>query len=113
MIELNVEEILKKFNELDSKNQKKAFKNFFSRLTFLSPKSRAVPGEAARTNPAGADGLFYGGNLLTAQLISIVVAYALAIVGSYVLFKIVSAFMKVRADENEEVAGNLKMLKNR
>ncbi len=56
-------------------------------------------------NPAGADGLFYGGNLLTAQLISIVVAYALAIVGSYVLFKIVSAFMKVRADENEEVAG--------
>ena len=56
-------------------------------------------------NPAGADGLFYGGDLLTAQLISIVVAYALAIVGSYVLFKIVSAFMQVRADENEEVAG--------
>ena len=56
-------------------------------------------------NPAGADGFFYGGDLLTAQLISIVVAYALAIVGSYVLFKIVSAFMQVRADENEEVAG--------
>ena len=36
---------------------------------------------------------------------SFVVAYALAIVGSYVLFKIVSAFMQVRADENEEVAG--------
>ena len=57
-------------------------------------------------NPAGADGLFYGSSdLLVAQLISIVVAYALAIVGSFVLFKIVSAFMKVRADESEEVSG--------
>ena len=57
-------------------------------------------------NPAGADGLFYGGSdLLVAQLISIVVAYALAIVGSVVLFKLVSAFMKVRADESEEVSG--------
>ncbi len=57
-------------------------------------------------NPAGADGLFYGSaDTLIAQLISIVVAYALAIVGSFILFKIVSAFTKVRADENEEVSG--------
>jgi Amt family ammonium transporter len=57
-------------------------------------------------NPAGADGLFYGGSdLLVAQLISIVVAYALAIIGSFVLFRVVSAFMKVRADESEEVSG--------
>ena len=57
-------------------------------------------------NPAGADGLFYGGSdLLVAQLISIVVAYALAIIGSFVLFKVVSAFMQVRADESEEVSG--------
>lgn len=57
-------------------------------------------------NPAGADGLFYGSSdLLVAQLISIVVAYALAIVGSYILFKIVSSFMQVRADDAEEVAG--------
>jgi Amt family ammonium transporter len=57
-------------------------------------------------NEAGADGLFYGSSdLLIAQLISIVIAYALAIIGSYVIFKIVSAFMQVRADESEEVSG--------
>jgi len=38
-------------------------------------------------------------------LISIVVAYVLAIVGSYILFKVVSCFMQVRASENEEVSG--------
>lgn len=57
-------------------------------------------------NPAGADGLFYGSaDTLIAQLISIVVAYVFAIVGSYILFKIVSCFMQVRANENEEVSG--------
>lgn len=57
-------------------------------------------------NPAGADGLFYGEtHLLFAQVVSVIVAYALAIVGTYVLFKIVSHFMKVRADETEEIAG--------
>ncbi len=57
-------------------------------------------------NPAGADGLFYGSaDTLIAQIISTVVAYALAIIGSFILFKIVSAFMQVRADENEEVSG--------
>jgi Amt family ammonium transporter len=57
-------------------------------------------------NPDGAEGLFYGDtHLLVAQLISIVVAYALAIVGSYILFKVVSLFMDTRADENEESAG--------
>ena len=57
-------------------------------------------------NPDGANGLFYGSSdLLVAQIISTVVAYALAVVGSYVLFKLVSLFMEVRADENEEIAG--------
>jgi ammonium transporter, Amt family len=57
-------------------------------------------------NEAGADGLFYGSSdLLIAQLISIVIAYALAIIGSYIIFKVVSAFMQVRADESEEVSG--------
>lgn len=57
-------------------------------------------------NPAGADGLFYGEtHLLFAQIISVIVAYALAIVGTYILFQIVSHFMKVRADETEEIAG--------
>ena len=57
-------------------------------------------------NPAGANGLFYGEtHLLFAQVVSIVVAYALAIVGSYLLFRLVSSFMKVRVDETEEIAG--------
>ena len=57
-------------------------------------------------NPAGADGLFYGETrLLFAQVVSVIVAYALAIVGTYILFQIVSHFMKVRADETEEIAG--------
>ena len=57
-------------------------------------------------NPAGADGLFYGEtHLLFAQVVSVIVAYALAIVGTYILFQIVSHFMKIRADETEEIAG--------
>lgn len=57
-------------------------------------------------NPDGANGLFYGEtDLFLAQLISIVVAYALAIVGTYVLYKIVSARMETRASEAEELAG--------
>lgn len=57
-------------------------------------------------NPAGADGLFYGSSdLLVAQIISTVVAYALAIVGTFILFKIISCFMTVRTDKNEEITG--------
>lgn len=57
-------------------------------------------------NEAGADGLFYGSSdLLIAELISIVVAYAFAIVGSIILIKLVGCFMKVRADEEEEMVG--------
>ena len=57
-------------------------------------------------NPAGANGLFFGEtHLFTAQLISIVVAYVLAIAGSYILYKIVSLIMDVRADETEELTG--------
>ena len=57
-------------------------------------------------NPAGANGLWYGETeLFTAQVISTVVAYALAIVGTTLLYKIVSSVMAVRADEAEELAG--------
>ena len=57
-------------------------------------------------NPAGANGLFYGSSdLLVAQIISTVVAYALAIVGTFILFKIISFFMTVRTDKNEEITG--------
>ena len=57
-------------------------------------------------NPDGANGLFYGEtNLFFAQIISIVVAIIFAVVGSTVLYKFVSSFVKIRADENEEILG--------
>ncbi|MBR3722479.1 MAG: ammonium transporter [Selenomonadaceae bacterium] len=57
-------------------------------------------------NPAGANGLFYGEtHLLFAQVISTLVAYALAIAGSYILFKIVNFITSIRVDEAEEIAG--------
>ena len=57
-------------------------------------------------NPDGANGLFYGEtNLFVAQIISTVVAYALGIAGSYVLYKIVDHFISMRVDEAEEIAG--------
>ena len=57
-------------------------------------------------NPDGANGLFYGEtHLLVAQIISTVVAYALAIVGTYVLYKIVNALTPFRAEDSEESAG--------
>ena len=57
-------------------------------------------------NPDGANGLFYGeSDLLVAQIISIGVAIALAVIGSTVLFKIVNAITRIRVDENEEITG--------
>jgi Amt family ammonium transporter len=57
-------------------------------------------------NPAGANGLFYGEtHLFIAQLISVVVAYALAIIGTYILYKIVNAITSFRADPEEETTG--------
>ena len=73
----------------------------------IFPLSAAVPlWCTTEVNPAGADGLFYGSaDTLIAQLISIVVAYALAIVGSYILFKIVNLITPMRANEDEEISG--------
>ena len=56
-------------------------------------------------NPDGADGLFYGGNLLIPQLISLVVAIALAIIGTVVIFKVVSFFMDMRVSISAESLG--------
>ena len=57
-------------------------------------------------NPAGANGLFYGSShLLVAQLISTAVAYMLAIVGTFIIFKVISLFMTVRTDRDEEITG--------
>lgn len=56
-------------------------------------------------NPDGADGLFYGGNLLIRQLISLVVAIALAIIGTTIIFKVVSLFMDMRVSISAESLG--------
>lgn len=56
-------------------------------------------------NPDGADGLFYDGNLLIPQLISLVVAIALAIIGTVVIFKVVSYFMDMRVNISAESLG--------
>ena len=56
-------------------------------------------------NPDGADGLFYGGNLLIPQLSSLVVAIALAIIGTVVIFKVVSYFMDMRVSISAESLG--------
>ena len=56
-------------------------------------------------NPDGADGLFYGGNLLIPQLISLVVAIALAITGTTIIFKVVSLFMDMRVSISAESLG--------
>lgn len=56
-------------------------------------------------NPDGADGLFYGGNLLIPQLISLVVAIALAIIGTTITFKVVSLFMDMRVSISAESLG--------
>lgn len=57
-------------------------------------------------NPAGANGLFYGEtHLLVAQIISTFVAYAFAIIGTIILYKIINAFTHMRADKNEEITG--------
>jgi len=57
-------------------------------------------------NPDGANGLFYGEtDLFVAQIISIGVAIIFAVVGSTVLYKIVSSMVAIRADDNEEILG--------
>lgn len=57
-------------------------------------------------NPAGADGLFYGNaGQLTTQLIGVAASWAVAIVATYVIIKIVGACMQLRATPEQEVQG--------
>jgi Amt family ammonium transporter len=57
-------------------------------------------------NPDGANGLFYGEtDLFVAQIISIGVAIIFGVVGSTVLYKVVSMIVEIRTDEAEEVTG--------
>lgn len=56
-------------------------------------------------NPEGADGLFYGGNLLGVQIISLIVAVVFAVGGTVIIFKIVSLFMDMRVTIRSEALG--------
>lgn len=56
-------------------------------------------------NPDGADGLFYGGDLLLPQLVSIIVAVLFSIIGTIVIFKVVSLFMDMRVSIGAESLG--------
>ncbi|MDR3590124.1 MAG: ammonium transporter [Negativicutes bacterium] len=57
-------------------------------------------------NPAGADGLFYGNaSQVGIQLAGIGASWAFAIVATFVILKVLSLFMKLRADAEEELQG--------
>ncbi|MDT8903583.1 ammonium transporter [Selenomonadales bacterium 4137-cl] len=57
-------------------------------------------------NEAGNDGLFFGNpDLVVTQLIGVAASWAIAIVGTYVILKIVGAFMPLRATEEQEIQG--------
>jgi Amt family ammonium transporter len=57
-------------------------------------------------NELGADGLFYGSSaLLGKQFIAIGVSYAMAIVGTLVILKVISIFTKLRATDEEQDTG--------
>jgi Amt family ammonium transporter len=57
-------------------------------------------------NPAGADGLFYGnpGQVVT-QIIAVATTMVLAVVGTYVILKIVDALVGLRVTDEDEVVG--------
>ena len=56
-------------------------------------------------NPDGADGLFYGGGLLTPQCISLVVAIVFAVVGTFIIFTVISTVMDMRVTISAESLG--------
>ena len=57
-------------------------------------------------NAAGGDGLFFGnpGQLWT-QIVAVLATYVLAIVGTFVILKIVDALIGLRVTDEDEVAG--------
>ena len=57
-------------------------------------------------NPAGADGLLYGnGAQVVTQLIGVAASWGLAIVGTFVILKLVNLVVPLRVSEEEEVTG--------
>ena len=57
-------------------------------------------------NDAGGDGLFFGnpGQLWT-QVIAVLATYALAVVGTFVILKVVDAIVGLRVTDEDEVVG--------
>ena len=57
-------------------------------------------------NPAGADGLFYGNpKQFLVQLIAVLATVAYSFVGSFIIYKVVDWFIKVRVTEKDEIIG--------
>jgi len=57
-------------------------------------------------NPLGNDGLFYGNpGQLAIQLIAVVSSWAVALVGTFVILKVINVFCKLRASDEEQEAG--------
>ncbi|MDF9408914.1 ammonium transporter [Pelotomaculum isophthalicicum JI] len=57
-------------------------------------------------NPLGNDGLFYGNpEQLGIQLIATASSWAVAIIGTYVILKVVDVFVKLRATDEEQESG--------
>ncbi|MDR3564272.1 MAG: ammonium transporter [Negativicutes bacterium] len=57
-------------------------------------------------NPAGADGLFYGNSAQVGiQLIGIGASWGIALVGTFVILKVIGLFMQLRSTPEEELQG--------
>jgi Amt family ammonium transporter len=57
-------------------------------------------------NPAGADGLLHGNpGLLLTQLIGVLASWVLAIVGTFLILKLVGVMTSLRVTEDEEITG--------
>ena len=57
-------------------------------------------------NPAGDDGLFFGNpDLILTQLIGVVTTIVFAGVMTFIIIKLISVFMQIRADESDEETG--------
>ncbi len=60
-------------------------------------------------NPNGADGIFYdpagGGKLLAAQAVAAGITWVLAIVGSFILLKLIDLTIGLRLSQKDEIAG--------
>lgn len=61
---------------------------------------------STKVNPAGADGLLYGNPMqVVIQAIDVLVAVALASIGTFIILKLISLFTPLRVTEEQEVNG--------